>query len=152
MDLIRWSDGIPDPFIGFDELQEEINKLFEDAIRTPGPRGIFERTFSPAVDIAETADSYRVVCDLPGMDMEDIEISISSNVLTLKGEKKVGQKEKSDQLYRQGTSVGKFQRTLQLPLAVDADKASAVLKNGVLTIQLPKREDVRPRQIAVKVS
>jgi HSP20 family protein len=152
MDLIRWADGIPDPFTGFDELQEEINKLFEDATRTPGPRGLFERTFSPAVDISETPDSYRVVCDLPGMDMEDIEISISSNVLTLKGEKKAAQKQNSDQLYREGTSVGKFQRTLQLPLAVDVDKASAVLKNGVLTIQLPKHEDVRPRQIAVKAS
>ena len=152
MDLIHWTDGIPDPFTGFDELQEEINKLFEDATRTPGPRGIFERTFSPAVDISETADSYKVFCDLPGMDMEDIEISVSSNVLTLKGEKKAAQKEQSDRLYRGGTSVGKFQRTLQLPLAVDAEKASAVLKNGLLTIQLPKREDVRPRQIAVKAS
>jgi HSP20 family protein len=152
MDLIHLANGIPDPFTGFDELQEEINKLFEDATRTPGPRGIFERTFSPAVDVSETADSYQVVCDLPGMDMEDIEISISSNVLTLKGEKKVTPKQKSDQLYREETSVGRFQRTLQLPLAVDADKASAVLKNGVLTVQLPKREDVRPRQITVKAS
>jgi HSP20 family protein len=152
MDLIRWTNGLPDPFDGFDELQEEINKLFEDATRTPGPRGLFERTFSPAVDISETPDSYRVVCDLPGMDMEDIEISISSNVLTLKGEKKATPKQESDQLYHEETSVGRFQRTLQLPLAVDADKANAVLKNGVLTIQLPKREDVKPRQIAVKAS
>jgi len=145
MNLIRWADG-------FDELQEEINKLFEDVTRAPGPRGIFERTFSPAVDISETPDSYRVVCDLPGMDMEDIEISISSNLLTIKGEKKAAQKQKSDQLYREETSEGRFQRTLQLPLPVDADKASAVLKNGVLAIELPKREDVRPRQIAVKAS
>jgi HSP20 family protein len=152
MDLIRWGNGFHDPFDGFDELQEEINKLFEDATKTPGPRGIFERTFSPAVDVLEVADSYRVVCDLPGMDMEDIEILISSNVLTLKGEKKAAPKQTSDQLYREETSVGRFQRTLQLPLAVDADKANAVLKNGVLTIQLPKREDVRPRQIAVKAS
>ena len=152
MDLIRWGNGFHDPFEGFDELQEEINKLFEDATRTPGPRGIFERTFSPAVDVMEGADSYRVVCDLPGMDREDIEISISSNVLTLKGEKKAAPKQGSDQLYREETSVGRFQRTLQLPLAVDADKANAVLRNGVLTIQLPKREDVKPRQIAVKAS
>ncbi|HUI71268.1 MAG TPA: Hsp20/alpha crystallin family protein, partial [Spirochaetia bacterium] len=96
MNLIRWADG-------FDELQEEINKLFEDVTRAPGPRGIFERTFSPAVDISETPDFYRVVCDLPGMDMEDIEISISSNLLTIKGEKKAAQKQKSDQLYREET-------------------------------------------------
>jgi len=144
MDLIRWGNGFHDPFDGFDELHEEINKLFEDATRTSGPRGIFERTFSPAVDVVEGADSYRVV------DMGDIEISISSNVLTLKGEKKAAPTQGSDQLYREETSVGRFQRTLQLPLAVDADKANAVLRNGVLTIQLPKREDVKPRQIAVK--
>lgn len=152
MDLIRWSNGLADPFTGFDELQEEINKLFEDATRTPGPRGLFEGTFSPAVDVSETADAYHVICDLPGMDMEDIEISISSNVLTLKGEKKAASKQKGHELYREETNVGRFQRTLQLPLAVDAEKASAVLRNGVLTIQLPKREDVRPRQIAVKAS
>jgi HSP20 family protein len=152
MDLIRWANGLRDPFDGFEELQEEINKLFEGATRTPGPRGLFERTFSPAVDVVEAADSYRVVCDLPGMDMEDIEILIASNVLTLKGEKKAAPKQERDRLYREETSVGRFQRTLQLPLAVDAGSASAVLKNGVLTIRLPKREDLKPRQIAVRAS
>ncbi|HVP18577.1 MAG TPA: Hsp20/alpha crystallin family protein [Spirochaetia bacterium] len=152
MDLVRWTNGLPDPFTGFDELQQEINKLFEEATKTPGSRGIFERTFSPALDVLETPDTYRVVCDLPGMDMDDIEISLSSNVLTLKGEKKEAPKQESDQLYREETSVGRFQRTLQLPLAVDADKVSAVLKNGVLSIELPKRADVKPRSITVRAS
>ena len=82
--------------------------------------------------MTETSDSYRVLCDLPGIDMEDIEISIAGNVLTLKGEKKQQKMNEGSHLYREETSEGRFQRTLQLPLVVDADKAEAVLKNGVL--------------------
>jgi HSP20 family protein len=151
MNLVRSRNGLLDPFREFEDLQDEINRLF-DMSRAPEPRGIFERTYSPALDVTETSDSYRVLCDLPGIDMEDIEISIAGNVLTLKGEKRQQKKSEGSHLYREETNEGRFQRTLQLPLAVDADKTEAVLKNGVLEIVLPKREEVKPRQITVKLS
>ncbi len=148
MDLIRWRNGSSDLFQEFETLQDEINRLF-DLSRTPEPRGIFERTFSPAVDIVENPDGYEVLCDVPGLDIKDIEISLSGAVLTLKGEKKTSGKERKGDTYREETAEGRFQRTLQLPTLVDADKVDAVLKDGVLKITLPKHEVVKPRQIAV---
>ena len=146
MDLIRWRNGSSDLFQDFETLQEEINRLF-DFTRAPEPRGIFERTFSPAVDITESADGYEVLCDVPGLDITDIEISLSGAVLTLKGEKKTGAKD--GDTYREERTEGRFQRTLQLPTLVDADKVDAALRDGVLRITLPKHAATKPRQIAV---
>ncbi len=149
MELIRWRNGLADPFEDFESLQSEINRLFE-LTRVPEPRGIFERTFSPAVDVREDPDKFEVLCDVPGVEIQDIEISVSGSVLTLKGEKKPsGAKEGSD-TYREEMKEGRFQRTLQLPLPVDPDKVDAALKDGVLKVVLPKREELKPRQIAVK--
>jgi HSP20 family protein len=148
MDLIRWRNGSSDLFPEFETLQDEINRLF-DLSRVPEPRGIFERTFSPAVDIIESADGYEVLCDVPGLEIKDIEISLSGSVLTLKGEKRTSEMGKPGDTFREETAEGLFQRTLQLPTIVDADKVDAVLKDGVLRIVLPKHEVVKPRTIAV---
>jgi HSP20 family protein len=148
MDLIRLRNGSSDLFPEFETLQDEINRLF-DLSRAPEPRGIFERTFSPAVDIVENPDGYEILCDVPGLDIKDIEIFLSGSVLTLKGEKKAGGKEKTGDTYREETTEGRFQRTLQLPTIVDPEKVDAVLKDGVLRIVLPKHQAVKPRQITV---
>jgi HSP20 family protein len=148
MDQIRWRNGFTDPFQEFETLQEEINRIFDDA-RVPEARGIFERAYSPAVDVIENPEGFEVLCDVPGIEIRDIEISIAGSVLTLKGEKKPGSGNGADR-YRGETGEGRFQRTLQLPLAVDPDKVEAVLKDGVLRITLQKHEEVKPRQIAVK--
>jgi HSP20 family protein len=99
MDTVRWRNDPADPFLEFESLQDEINRLF-DLTRTPEPRGIFERTFSPAVDVIENPESFEVLCDVPGIEIKDIEISLAG---------------------------------------------------GVLRIVLPKQEQLKPRQIAVKV-
>jgi len=151
MDIIQWRNGLTDPFQGFEDLQEEINKLF-DTLRLPEPQGIFERSFSPAVDIIENPNSYEVITDLPGVEIRDIEISTSGNVLTLKGEKRKELKSEGARVYREETRVGRFQRTLQLPMSVDAEKVDATLKDGVLRIVLPKREEHRAKQIDVKTA
>jgi len=140
---------LDDPFQEFETLQSEINRLF-DLTRVPESRGIFERTFSPAVDVLESPDSFQVLCDVPGIEIKDISISISGTVLTIKGERKPEEQKTRGDTYRGEMTSGAFQRTLQLPLAVDADKVDAVLKDGVLSITLPKHEALKPRQIAVK--
>ncbi len=153
MDLIRWRNGLADPFLEFEALQEEVNKLFED-YRAPEPRGLFEGSYSPAVDVIENDDRFEVICDVPGMDSKDIETSISGNVLTIKGERK-GYNHQGNGKERQiaaDTRVGRFQRTIQLPMPVNASRVEAVLKDGVLSILLPKAEELKPRQIAVKAS
>ncbi len=149
MSLVRWREGLADPFDAFEELQEQINRLF-DGSRAPGPSGLFEQSFSPALDVCETADSYEVDCDLPGLDLRDIDISIAGSVLTLKGEKKKEERREGTRVYREEVRGGRFQRTLQLPVAVDPDRIEAVLKDGVLHVTLPKREELKPRQITVK--
>ena len=149
MDLTRWN--VADPLLEFENLQEEINRLFEGS-RPPGPRGIFERSYSPAIDVVETPESYMVMCDLPGVELKDVEISVAGSILTLKGEKRRRAEGKGGRDLREDFIYGKFQRTLQLPLAIDADRVEAVLKDGVLTITLPKREELKPRQISVKTN
>ncbi len=149
MDLFNWRNGYEDPFQEFETLQGEINRLF-DLARVPESRGIFERAFSPAVDVIENPDGFQVLCDMPGIDIKDVSISISGSVLTIKGEKKQADTNGDAGTYRGETSGGQFQRTLQLPLPVDSEKVDAVLKDGVLAITLPKLEELKPRQITVK--
>jgi len=149
MDLIRWGNGLADPFIEFESLQDEINRLF-DGMRVPEPRGLFDRAFSPAVDVVEHGDSFEVICDVPGVELKDIETSITANVLTIKGERKEAGGQADNDTYRSDRRLGMFQRTLQLPLPVNASQVEAVLKDGVLRIKLPKQEELKPRQITVK--
>lgn len=133
-----------------ERLQDEINGLFSFD-RYSGGAGLFDRTVSPSIDVVEQEDEFVVTCDLPGIDLKDLEISVSENVLTIKGEKRSGAENKDARVYRKETWDGSFQRTLSMPKSVDSGKTDASLKNGVLTITLPKRPEVRPRQISVKV-
>jgi len=152
MDLIRWRDGLADPLLEFESLQEEVNRLFED-FRAPEPRGLFESSYSPVVDVLENDDRFEVICDVPGIDSKDIETSISGNILTIKGERKSYAHDGApDNPLRADARMGRFQRTIQLPLPVNASRVEAVLKDGVLRIILPKAEELKPRQISVKAS
>jgi len=149
MDLIRWSGSLADPLREFETLQDEINRLFATT-RWPENRGLYDRAYSPAVDVTETADAYEVLCDLPGMDIKDVDLSVADNVLTVKGEKRKQEKKPDTAVFKEELSSGSFQRTISFPLPVDADKVDAVLKDGVLRIRLPKREEGKPKQITVK--
>ena len=82
--------------------------------------------------------------------MEDLDISIANNVLTIKGEKKYEKKVEDEKIYKKETWDGSFQRTLSLPNSIDVDKVEAVLKDGILKITLPKHEDAKPKTISVK--
>ncbi len=151
MDLVRWDRDIMDPFAELDRIQEEINKIF-DFPRLMEREGIFDRSFSPAIDIIENADNYTVICDLPGVDPKDLEVSVEGEVLTIKGEKKYEKKDKDAKYFRNELWEGSFQRTLSLPVGVDTEKVDATLKDGVLTVVLPKKEEVKPKQIAIKAN
>ncbi|HOV63434.1 MAG TPA: Hsp20/alpha crystallin family protein [Spirochaetia bacterium] len=150
MSLVRWKDNeVMNPFKEFERLQDEINKLFSSEYSDM--QGLFEGTFSPAIDIIETGDEVIVTCDLPGVELKDIDVSVASNVLTIKGEKKDKSETKSSRLYRKETWSGSFQRTLSLPTSVDPNKVKAELKDGILNITFQKREEVKPKQISVQV-
>jgi len=152
MNLLKWKQkDVFDPVSEFDRLQEEINRLF-DFDRYAPMHGIFDRVSSPSIDVIESENDFTVACDLPGVDIKDIELSIADNILTLKGEKKEEKSAKETKVYRKEAWSGAFQRTLNLPNTVDPNKIEAVMRNGVLVITLPKKEEVKPKQITVKVS
>ena len=152
MSLMKWRRNDPfDPLSEFERLQNDINKLFEFD-RYPTMTGLFDRVMSPEIDVLEDEDNYVVRCDLPGVELKDLEVTLTENVLTIKGEKKEEAVSKEAKVYRRETLTGGFQRTLSLPNGVNADRIEAAMQNGVLKITLPKREEVKPKQIAVKVS
>jgi len=149
MARVRWRADVMDPFQEVDRLREEINRLFETE-SLPMVRGLFDRPVAPAIDLVEEADRYQVVCDVPGMKREDIEITLAQGVLTIKGEKKPLRTGKAERRFREETWSGRFQRTVALPSEVDPTKVTADLADGVLTVVLPKHEDAKPKQIAIQ--
>ncbi len=151
MALIKWKNkDLYDPWDDFRNLQNEINDLF-NTDRSQGYTGLFDRNFSPAIDVIESENDYSVVCELPGIDRKDIDLTLASNVLTIKGSKKDDSEEKNGKYFKKETWTGSFQRTLPLPAAVNADMISADLKDGILTVKLPKKEEAKPRSIEVKI-
>ncbi len=151
MNLVRWRTPGFDPGQELERLQNEINHLF-DLDYNDRSMGLFDRATSPAIDVAEQNDHFIVYCDLPGVDQKDVDVSIASNVLTIKGEKKMSERGEKAKIFRKEEWAGSFQRTLSLPKSVDPDRIQAEMADGVLRIQLPKREEVKPRQISVNVS
>lgn len=147
MDLVRWNDRFLDPVRGLDRLQREINDLFDFSAPLEA-RGLFDRMVAPAVDVIETDDELVIEADLPGMVSKDIDISMASNVLTIRGEKKAP--ERKGEVYRAETWEGRFQRTISLPGEVDSNKVNATYKDGVLKVTVAKREEAKARQISVK--
>ena len=152
MSIMKWKGReLFDPLTDFEKLQNDINKLFEFD-RYPTMTGLFDRVISPEIDVVENEENFVVSCDLPGVEMKDLEVLFTDNVLTVKGEKKEEKSSREAKVYRRESWTGAFQRTLALPKGVDPNKIEAFMRNGVLTIALPKREEVKPKQIAVKVS
>jgi HSP20 family protein len=153
MALVKWNNNkdVYDPLAGLRTLQDEINDLF-NLDRFPSTTGLFDRrSASPAIDVVEGANNLTVTCELPGMDQNDIDVSIASNVLTIKGVKKDEREEKKEKFYRKESWSGSFQRTLPLPATIDVEKINADFKDGILTVKLPKREEAKPKQITVKI-
>ena len=140
----------------FPTFQQEMNRLFDDFFGRSAlePFGAFRQgwnAFSPQVDVAETDSEIVVSAELPGLDDEDIEVSLARGLLTISGEKKQEKEKKGRNYYHVERSYGSFQRSVPLPSEVDAGKVDAVFKNGVLTITLPKAGGTKPgKKITIK--
>lgn len=133
--LTRW-----DPFTEMSRFQDE---LFRSALARNGEH----RVFAPAVDVYEDGDAVFVQAELPGLKLEDITVNVENDVLTLTGERK---SERDEGHHVRERWHGAFARSFKLPRTIDVEKISATLKDGVLTVQLPKRESIKPRKIEVK--
>jgi HSP20 family protein len=130
-----------DPFRELDELADRVNSLWE-ANFTGGPQG-----WSPLADVEETDEAYVVEIDLPGVKRDDIDIQLNDRQLTVSGE--IKEKERAGILRRRTRRVGQFHYAVTLPADVDADKISARLDEGVLTVRVPKSEQAKPRRIQI---
>lgn len=136
-----------DPFNGL--------RLFEDAVTRAVAHTMSEphgnRPWSLSVDVYESEDSLTVKADLPEVKVEDIDIRVENQTLTLRGERKFEKDEHLTGYHRIERSYGEFVRSFAVPSTVDTDKVQADYKNGVLTITLPKKEAAKPRQVKVAV-
>ncbi len=139
------------PFAAF---RQEMDKLMDDFLGgfDLRPFSIRADTFAPRIDVVDTDKEIKVSAELPGMDDKDIEVSLTGEVLTIKGEKKEEKEEKGKDYYRSERSYGSFLRTVPLPAEVDTAKVQAAFKKGVLTVNLPKTAKAigGAKKIAVK--
>ena len=130
-------------------LREAMDRLFDDVFMSPST--LTGRGWqAPAVDMYQTDDEIIVKAALPGIKAEEVQISVTGEVLTLKGEVKQEEETKEKAYHIREQRWGAFERTIMLPTDVVADQAKADFEDGVLTISLPKAEEVRPKTITVK--
>lgn len=148
MTLMKWQ---PVPLRGVQELKNEMDKIFEGFFgeRMPSFREAAE--FTPAVDVSETATDVVVKATVPGVDKKDINITITDNQLTIKGETRQEKEEKSKNYYRREISYGSFSRTVSLPAEVKGDQAKASMKDGMIEITIPKSEKAKTTEIKINV-
>ena len=122
------------------------------ACRRLEPRESPTTAWRPATDLAESADDFILTTDLPGLDLQDLHITVVDNRLTIVGEKKQTSRSPDTHAHHVERPYGTFQRVLNLPADVNTEKIAATYRDGVLTVSVPKAEAIKPRQIEVTVS
>jgi HSP20 family protein len=147
MTLLRRSDPIRDLV----SLREAMNQLFEDSIVRPRGAALAPRaTGALAIDMYETDEAVVVKSAIPGVDPADIDISIHGDTLTIKGETKREEEVEEENFFCREHYYGAFSRSLTIPVSVEAGGAEAEFEDGVLTLTLPKVEELKPKAIQVK--
>jgi len=142
-----------DPFSELRNIQEDFGRIFNSTLPRffSGEEGLLNGSWAPRVDIYENEDSITLEADLPGMKPGDFNLSIENYRLTLSGERKFEKEKKGDNWRRVERGYGGFTRAFSLPSTVNVDAVSAEFRDGVLRVTLPKREEVKARQIQVSV-
>ena len=153
MNLIRWQRPVLTPWANLGrltDLRDEIDRLFESPLTELTRTSNLLSGWTPALDVFEDKDNFTVKAELPGMKKEDIEISLHQGNLIISGERKLESQVGEGETSRSERFFGRFQRALELPKPVDANKVTATYKDGILAVHLPKTEESKPKQIAVK--
>ena len=148
MAIARW-----DPFRDVATLQDRINRIFNESFGRS--RDLDEEVslydWSPPVDIYETGDGIVLKVELPGVNKDDVSVEVKDNVLTLKGERLLDPEIKDENYYRKERSFGKFNRSFSLQQTINPDLIKASFKNGVLTVEIPRPEEEKPKQVTVDI-
>jgi HSP20 family protein len=130
-------------------IQDEISRMFEDFAGRQDDVELSRMT--PAADIVENKESFVVKAELPGIKKEDIKIALQNNLLTISGEKKKEVETKDQTVHHLERSYGAFYRTFELPVMVNQSKIKAEFVDGILTVELPKAEEAKPKEISISV-
>ena len=137
----------------FRDIQTEMNRLFDNFLGRPTATatGTGSRVWMPVVDMYETKDDLILSFELPGVREKEVSVSITGDLLTVKGERQFNQELNNDNYHHMERAYGKFERTVQLPMHVQAGRVTATSRDGVLEVKLPKAEEVRPKEIKIDV-
>lgn len=139
--LVRWNPYRTSIF-------DEFDRLFDTSlsnVNAPSNWGL-------AIDVIENEDAYMVKATVPGINVDDLDLTLEDNVLTLSGEIKSDEESENGQYHVRERRYGSFSRRVRFPVAVNSDNIEATYDNGILTLNVPKAEEVKPRKIQVKVS
>ena len=148
MTLVRW-----DPFRNVATLHDRINRMFDEAFLRAKDfdEEVSLASWKPTVDIYDTDDAIILNVELPGVDKEKVTVDIKDNVLTLRGERSIDKEIKEENYYRRERSFGLFNRCFTLPITVNPEDIKATYKNGILTVEVPKPKEKKPKQITIDV-
>jgi HSP20 family protein len=147
MKLVKWN-----PMSDMLGIRRQTNHLFDDVFSPlfRSDDSLLSRwNWHPTVDIYDNDDNIVIKAELPGIDKKDIDIDVKNGVLTLKGERSFDNEVKEEKYYRRERAFGNFERTFRLPAKVDPEQINANYKDGILTIDIPKPEEQKPKQITV---
>lgn len=145
MDLVRW-----DPFREMVSLRDAMDRLFEDSIVRPSRYWFDSGRGQIPIDMYQTSNDVVIKATLPGFKPEEVDISITGDTLTIKADHKEEQEIKDEDYFLKERRHDFLSRSVPIPVQIKSDKAEAVFENGILTLTLPKAEEIKPKQIKVK--
>jgi len=146
--IVRW-----DPYREMQTFQDRMSRVFNDfwARGQRSDEDSISSSWLPAVDVRESTEALELQAELPGIDPKDVQISVEGSMLTIRGSRNFERAAEGETYHRVERSYGAFERTFTLPANVDSSRIKAVYRLGVLALTLPKREESKPRSIAIKV-
>jgi HSP20 family protein len=144
----RW-----EPFRNLSEIRGEMNHLFDSFFVRPTSRTTATSTpaWAPVFDMYETKDDLVLAVELPGIREKDVSVSITGDLLTVKGERAFDREVKDENYFHLERVSGKFERSIQIPMPVQADRVKATYRDGVLEVRLPKAEEIKPKEIKIDI-
>ncbi len=146
MALIRW-----EPFREIEQLQRQMNRLFDEIMPTSRGETIDGITFVPPAEMEETSDAIHLRLEIPGLDPKDLDVQVSADTVSISGERKSETKTEQKGMTRSEFRYGKFQRVIPLPARIQQNKVQAEYKNGVLKLTLPKAEEEKSKVVKVNL-
>ncbi|MDD8017466.1 MAG: Hsp20/alpha crystallin family protein [Bacteroidota bacterium] len=151
-EITRWSGEFP-AFCGIELLRRDVNRMFDEFFRGDvlADESFLGHDWSPAVDVVENDEAYVLKAEIPGMNKDDVKITLENNVLTIRGEKKNENEKEEGNFHRVERSYGMFERSFTIPGSIKVNDIDAQYNNGILTMTLPKAEESKPKMIEVKV-